>query len=189
MKRRQRRITALCIAGGIGAAALSLIICLFVFGSGGQDSAPASVPADAQLTYDVSAPFGASDLTSAQLTQLREQGRMSVSDGPRGVSVGDSLDKLLERFPSGYAGEQPDDEQILYCAEVFENASGKSVVLPPRGLITADSSFIYVTLLAPTSAYPAGTRENYGEFEHVYCRFTIEPDAMTVSSIVLGLEQ
>ena len=31
MKRRQRRITALCIAGGIGAMLLSLVICLLLF--------------------------------------------------------------------------------------------------------------------------------------------------------------
>ena len=31
MKRRQRMITALCIAGGAGAMVLSLTICLLVF--------------------------------------------------------------------------------------------------------------------------------------------------------------
>ena len=188
-QRRQRMITALCIAGGIGAVAISAFICMIVFGAGMPGSAPVSAPAATALPYEVGDVFSIADLTPEQLSQLREQGRVSVSDGPRGVSVGDTLDTLLERFPSAYAGEQPDEEQILYCADYFENIYGVMTVLPPRALLSADSSFIYVTMLAPTSPYPEGTRENYGDFEHVYCQFTIEPDEMTVRSIVLGIEQ
>ena len=188
-RRKQHIITALCIAGGLGAAALSILVCLLVFGIGSGASTPVSAPVATSLPYEASSPFSAGDLTSAQMAQIREQGRMSVSDGPRGVSVGDSLDDLLIRFPASYTGAQPDDMQILYCADYFENRNGLMTVLPPRGLLTADSSAIFVTFLAPTSAYPAGTQDNYGEFEHVYCQFTVEPDTMTVSSIVLGLEQ
>ena len=61
--------------------------------------------------------------------------------------------------------------------------------LPPRGLLSVDTGKIIVTLLAPTSAYPAGTLDNYGSYEHVYCRYTIDPDTMTISSIVLGIDQ
>lgn len=188
-QRRQRLITALCIAGGIGAVAISVIACMLIFGVNTPASAPESTSVSASLPYEASAPFSIADLTASQLTQIREQGRISVSDGPRGVSVGDSLDALLERFPSSYSGAQPEEEQILYCAEYFENIYGVMTVLPPRGLISADSSSIYVTLLAPTSAYPEGTREDYGDFEHVYCRFTVEPDTMTVTAIALGIEQ
>lgn len=188
-QRRQRLITALCIAGGIGAVAISVIACMLIFGVNTPASAPESASVSASLPYEASAPFSIADLTASQLTQIREQGRISVSDGPRGVSVGDSLDALLERFPSSYSGAQPEEEQILYCAEYFENIYGVMTVLPPRGLISADSSSIYVTLLAPTSAYPEGTREDYGDFEHVYCRFTVEPDTMTVTAIALGIEQ
>ena len=187
-QRRQRMITALCIAGGIGAVAISVIACLIVFGTRMPSSSPASAPAVTALPYEAGEPFSVSDLTGEQLSQLREQGRISVSDGPRGVSIGDTLDSLLERFPSTYTGEQPDEEQILYCADYFENIYGAMTILPPRALLSADSSFIFVTMLAPTSAYPDGTRENYGGFEHVYCQFTIEPDEMTVRSIVLGIE-
>ena len=188
-QRRQRMITALCIAGGIGAVAISAFICLIVFGADMPGSAPVSAPVATSLPYEAGEPFSIADLTPEQLSQLREQGRIGVSDGPRGVSIGDTLDTLLERFPSTYAGEQPDEEQILYCADYFENIYGVMTVLPPRALLSADSSFIYVTMLAPTSPYPEGTRENYGDFEHVYCQFTIEPDEMTVRSIVLGIEQ
>ena len=188
-QRRQRLITALCIAGGIGAVAISIIACMLIFGVNTPANAPESASVSASLPYEASAPFSIADLTASQLTQIREQGRISVSDGPRGVSVGDSLDVLLERFPSSYSGAQPEEEQILYCAEYFENIYGVMTVLPPRGLISADSSSIYVTLLAPTSAYPEGTREDYGDFEHVYCRFTVEPDTMTVTAIALGIEQ
>ena len=187
-KRRQRMITLLCVLGGIGAAALSIAVCAVIFGKPLAPETPATVPAQAELPYTSSEPFSVADLTAAQLSQLREQGRMNVSDGPRGLSVGDSLDTLLERFPASYAGAQPDEEQILYCADYFENQNGVMTVLPPRGLLSVGSGNLVVTLLSPTSAYPPGTLDNYGSFEHVYCQFFIEPDGMTISSIVLGLE-
>lgn len=189
MKRRQRRITALCIAGGIGAMLLSLVICLLLFDIGGDEVA-VSAPASTALPYDATQPFSISDLTAQQLTQIRSEGRISVSDGPRGVSVGDTLDEMLTHFPSSYTGAQPsEDEQILYCADYYENQNGIMTVLPPRGLMTVESRNIVVTLLAPTSAYPASTRDQYGDYEHVYCIFTIEPESMTISRIELGIDQ
>ena len=195
-RRRQRRITLLCVAGGIGAMLLSLVICLLIFNirlPGEQEAQPQATA----LPYDAAQPFTVSDLAQAQMTRLRESGTLRVSDGPRGVSVGDSLDTLLSRFPSTFTekqadtdqtGEQSDEEIILYCASYFENQNGVMTALPPRGLLTVDSGSIIVTLLAPTSSYPAGTKDDYGRYEHVYCRYTIEPDTMTIRSIVLGLD-
>ena len=195
-KRRQQRITLLCIAGGIGAILLSVLICLIAFDirlPGGEEAAPEQTA----IPYDASLPFSLSDLSSEQLQQLRAQGSLRVSDGPRGISVGDSLDLLLTRYPSSFTqkqadsdqtGEQSDEEIILYCADYFENQNGVMTALPPRGLLSVDTGNIIVTLLAPTSAYPAGTLDNYGSYEHVYCRYTIDPDTMTISSIVLGLD-
>ena len=195
-RRRQRGITLLCVAGGIGAMLLSLIICLLVFDIRfGAEEAPA--PQATSLPYDASAPFTVSDLSAAQMTKLREAGTLRVSDGPRGVSVGDSLDTLLSRFPTTFTekqadsdqtGEQSDEEIILYCASYFENQNGVMTALPPRGLLTVDTGSIIVTLLTPTSAYPAGTKDDYGRYEHIYCRYTIDPDSMTIKSIVLGLD-
>lgn len=195
-RRRQRGITLLCVAGGIGAMLLSLLICLLVFDIRfGAEEAPA--PQATSLPYDASAPFTVSDLSAAQMTKLREAGTLRVSDGPRGVSVGDSLDTLLSRFPTTFTekqadsdqtGEQSDEEIILYCASYFENQNGVMTALPPRGLLTVDTGSIIVTLLTPTSAYPAGTKDDYGRYEHIYCRYTIEPDSMTIKSIVLGLD-
>ena len=34
-----------------------------------------------------------------------------------------------------------------------------------------------------------GTKDSYGSYEHVYCVYTIEPDTMTISSIVLGIDK
>lgn len=196
-KRRQQRITLLCIAGGIGAVLLSVLICLIVFDirlPGDEEAAPEQTA----IPYDASLPFSLSDLTSEQLQQLRTQGSLRVSDGPRGISVGDSLDLLLTRYPSSFTqkqadsdqtGDQSDEEIILYCADYFENQNGVMTALPPRGLLSVDTGKIIVTLLAPTSAYPAGTLDNYGSYEHVYCRYTIDPDTMTISSIVLGIDQ
>ncbi|MCI6373739.1 MAG: hypothetical protein MR821_00380 [Clostridiales bacterium] len=196
-RRRQRRITLLCVAGGIGAMLLSLVICLLIFNirlPGEQEAQPQATA----LPYDAAQPFTVSDLAQAQMTRLRESGTLRVSDGPRGVSVGDSLDTLLSRFPSTFTekqvdtdqtGEQSDEEIILYCASYFENQNGVMTALPPRGLLTVDSGSIIVTLLAPTSSYPAGTKDDYGRYEHVYCRYTIEPDTMTIQSIVLGLDR
>lgn len=197
MKRKQQRITLICIVGGISAMLLSFVICLIVF-----DIRPASnteaAPAATALPYDSAQPFTIGDLTSSQLNALRSQGRLSVSDGPRGISIGESLDTLLSRYPSTYTsvqtsdeqtGEQSHEEMILYCSQYFENANGIMTALPPRGLITVDSGEIIVTLMAPTSAYPAGTLDNYRNYEHVYCIYTISPDTMTVKSIVLGISK
>lgn len=197
MKKRQRLITALCIAGGLGAVLLSLFVCILIFNPF-ADSTPVSAPMATALPYSASEPFSLSDLTASQLTQIRKNGRMTVSDGPRGVSVGDTLEKLMERLPSTIVetqqdiqqtGEQSEEQIILYCADYFQNQNGMMTVLPPRGLIDVDNGNIVVTLLAPTSAYPAGTRDNYGAYEHVYCLYTIDPETMTISSIVLGIDQ
>ena len=196
-RRRQRSITLLCVAGGIGVMLLSLVICLLVFDirlPGEHEAQPQAT----SLPYDAAQPFTVSDITQAQMTRLRESGTLRVSDGPRGVSVGDSLDTLLSRFPSTFTekqddsdltGEQSDEEIILYCASYFENQNGVMTARPPRGLLTVDSGAIIVTLLAPTSAYPAGTKDDYGRYEHIYCRYTVEPDSMTIQSIVLGLDR
>lgn len=197
MKRKQRQITVLCIVGGISAMLLSFIICLIVFDIHPQGHTEAAPTATA-LPYDAAQPFTINDLTSSQLSTLRAQGRLSVSDGPRNISIGDSLDTLLSRYPSTYTdiqasndltGEQSNEEMILYCSQYFENANGIMTALPPRGLITVDSGEIIITLMAPTSTYPAGTLDNYRNYEHVYCIYTVSPDTMTVKSIVLGISQ
>ncbi len=186
LQRRQRLSTLLCIAGGLGAVLLSLIVCLLIFDIGPQ-AASVSAPVATALPYNASDPFTLADLTLDQQKQVRENGRLSVSDGPRGISIGDTLDTLLSHFPLTFMQEQPEDVQILYCAEYFENQNGIMTALPPRGLLTTGSDAITVTLMAPTSPYPAGTLDNYGEYEHVYCVFTIKLDTMTISSIVLGI--
>jgi len=222
MKQQQQLTTLLCIAGGLGAVLLSLIVCLLVFDITPQ-APETTVPVTASLPYDTAQPFSISDLTASQLTRIRESGRIAVSDGPRGISIGATLDELLTRYPSTIArsksdaqqaalssdaemltyydayldnqtygeqtGMQSDEEMILYCAEYFENQNGAMVALPPRGLLTVQGGNIVVTLLAPTAAYPAGTKDSYGSYEHVYCVYTIEPDTMTVSGIVLGIDQ
>ena len=186
LQRRQRLSTLLCIAGGLGAVLLSLIVCLLIFDIGPQ-AASVSAPVATALPYNASDPFTLADLTLDQQKQVRENGRLSVSDGPRGISIGDTLDTLLNHFPLTFMQEQPEDVQILYCADYFENQNGIMTALPPRGLLTTGSDAITVTLMAPTSPYPAGTLDNYGEYEHVYCVFTIKLDTMTISSIVLGI--
>ena len=184
---------------------------------------PVSAPVATALPYSAAEPFSLSDLTTSQITQLRKNGRMAVSDGPRGVSIGDTLEKLMERLPSTIAikqgagmsgsiqsdeesnqyyqdyldaldssertGLQSEEQIILYCADYFQNQNGMMTVLPPRGLIDVDNGEIVVTLLAPTSAYPAGTKDNYGAYEHVYCVYTIDPETMTISAITLGIDQ
>ena len=196
MKRRQRIITALCIAGGIGAVLLSLIACILIFDPFPEE-ATVSAPAETAVPYDPNTPFSLSDLTSAQIAQIRKNGRMFLSDGPRDISIGDTLETLLARLPStivemqtdsDLTGLQSDEEMILYCASYFENQNGRMTALPPRGLLTVDGGKIIVTLLAPTSAYPAGTQDSYGSYEHVYCVYTINPDTMTISEIVIGID-
>lgn len=196
IKRRQRIITVLCIAGGLSAVLLSLVACIVIFDPFPEDVA-VSAPAETAAPYDPNEPFSLNDLTSAQIAQIRKNGRMSLSDGPRDVSVGDTLETLLDRLPftivemqenRDLTGLQSDEEMIIYCASYFENQNGRMTALPPRGLLTVDTGEIIVTLLAPTSAYPAGTLDSYGSYEHVYCVYTINPDTMTVSDIVIGID-
>ena len=222
LKQRQHIITALCFAGGIGAVLLSFLICILIFNPFAAN-APVSAPVATALPFSAAEPFSLGDLTTAQLSQIRKNGRMSVSDGPRGVSIGDTLEKLMERLPSTIAikqgtgmsgsiesdeessqyyqdyldtldsgertGMQSEEQIILYCADYFENQNGMMTVLPPRGLIDVNNGEIIVTLLAPTSAYPSGTKDSYGAYEHVYCVYTIDPETMTISSITLGIDQ
>ena len=189
-QRKRKQHTQHIIIAAVCAAAImiSLCACLIILGPVNKDTQNDAAQS-ALAPFDADTPFSTSDLSAAQLSQIRSDGRMHVSDGPRGISIGDSLDKIIELFPTSYTGEQPDDEQILYCAQVFENQNGKATVLPPRGLLTTDNNSIIVTLLAPTSPYPQGTRDDYGLYEHVYCLFTIEPDSMTVREITLGIDQ
>jgi hypothetical protein len=195
-KRRKRLITLLCIVGGLGASLLSFAICVLVYGIGTPEEAVPEAEVSA-LPYDAAQPFSIADLTPSQLKELNEKKRLSLSDGPRGISIGDSLDTILERYPSSFSekaadseltGEQSDELQILYCADYFRNTNGKMTILPPRGLLSVDSGEIIVTLLSPTMPYPAGTREEYGMYPHLFCIYTINPDTMTVSSIVLGTD-
>ena len=188
MKALQRKQTLLCAAIALGAIVLSFCICLLVFDNRPSEEA-STAPVTASLPYEAENPFTLADLTTAQQIEIRESGRVSVADGPRGISIGDTLETVLDRFPVSYTGDQPDEMQILYCAEVFTNQNGLMTVLPPRGLLTANNGYITITLLAPTSAYPAGTHDQYGSYEHIYCIFTIEPDSMTISSIVLGIDK
>ena len=74
MKRRERRLTALCIGGGIGAMLLSLFVCMMIFDIR-PDETPVSAPATTALPYDSTQPFSAGDLTSAQMNDLRSNGQ------------------------------------------------------------------------------------------------------------------
>ena len=197
LKRKQNIITALCVLGGLSAIAISLTLCIVIFDPFPKDVA-VSAPIASPLPYSSSDPFSMSDLTTQQIQTIRKNGSMHVSDGPRGVSIGDSLEKLLERYPATITethhaqettGLYAEEEIILYCAEYFENQNGLMTVLPPRGLLTVDNGEIIVTLLAPTSVYPAGTRDSYGSYEHVYAVFTIDPESMTIQKIVLGIDK
>ena len=77
-KRRQRMITALCIAGGTGAMLLSILICILIF-KPFSASTPVSAPMATALPFNAAEPFSLGDLTTAQLSQIRKNGRMSVT--------------------------------------------------------------------------------------------------------------
>ena len=94
LKKRQRLITVLCIFGGIAVMLVSVVISLLIFDPF-QKEPEYITPVSTPMPYDVNSPFSLSDLTPAQLQKIRRDGSMHVSDGPRGVSVGDSLEKLM----------------------------------------------------------------------------------------------
>ena len=56
MKKQQRVITALCIAGGVGAVLLSLVICILIFRPFAA-SAPVSAPVATALPFSASSRF------------------------------------------------------------------------------------------------------------------------------------
>lgn len=199
-KRKQRRrklLTNILIGlGGIGFICLSFLLSALFFRMP-SETAAVSAPKATPMPYDAERPFTMMDLTIEQQQQLQQQKRFHVSDGPRGISIGDSLEKILDRYPSKIldqksfdeqTGEQSDEQQILYCSDYYLNDSGKMTALPPRGLLNVDSGSITVTLLAPVVPYPPGTKDDYGQYEHVSCIYTINPETMSVSSIVLGID-
>ena len=151
-----------------------------------EEVAPQATP----LPFDATLPFSLQDLTAGQMIEVRASGSIHLSDGPRGISVGDSLDKLLASYPSDYDDTlgSAEGERILYCQTVFTNLNGVPTALPPRGILTDDGGRnLVVTLMTPTASYPAGTADDYRTFEHLYCRYTIDPESMCVSAIVVGL--
>ncbi len=155
------------------------------------------IPAPAQETaspeetapaYDPSLPFSLSDLSAPQVRELRQKGSLQLSDGPRGISVGDSIDKIFSRYPVDIDGTISEEGQILYCAEYYPNANGVMTALPPRGILfEEDGREVVIILLSPTGAYPPGTADDYLRYEHVYCRYVVSPEDMRVSSIRIGL--
>lgn len=183
---KERKAYALLIGCLMGLAIILTILALRIpVQREEQQAEPLSITVP---PFDASTPFTLADLTASQVAELRKAGEMRVSDGPRGISIGDSLDKLLSSYPAYNAFAMAEDEQVLYCASTFQNESGSNTALPPRGLLTAvDGREITVTLMAPTSEYPPGTAENYRHFEHVFCKYTIDPETMLVSSIHLGI--
>ena len=197
MKRRKRLNNLLFFLVCIALVCLSAVLS-FLFIYKPVEEEPEIVREIQSLPYDKTQPFSISDLTQEQITEIRHQGgRLHVSDGPREISIGDNLEKILDHYPSSFTekklldeqtGEQSDEMQILYCSAYYRNNSGKMTALPPRGLLNVDSGSITITLLAPISPYPAGTKDDYGKYDHVYCIYTINPETMTVSSIVLGLD-
>lgn len=196
LRRRKLLSNILVVAGGIGFIGLSLLLSM-LFIKMPSENETTSAPTVTPMPYDATQPFTLADLTMEQQQQLRQKKRIHVSDGPRGISIGDSLEKILDHYPSTImeqkngdeqTGEQSDEQQILYCSAYYMNDSGKMTALPPRGLLNVDSGNITVTLLAPTVPYPPGTKDDYGKYEHVSCIYTINPETMSVSSIVLGLD-
>ncbi|MBR1708235.1 MAG: hypothetical protein IJ719_05320 [Clostridia bacterium] len=198
-KEKQKRMLSilLCVIGSLTVLLISITFSLYFFDIEPEDEPEVAVKVNT-LPYDKEQPFSVADLTPEQMNQLRTQGKLHLSDGPREISIGDPLEKILEHYPSGFqekklsdeqTGEQSDEQQILYCSAYYRNNSGKMTALPPRGLLNVDAGSITVTLLAPTSPYPPGTKDDYGKYEHVYCVYTLEPNTMTVSSILLGIDQ
>ena len=171
----------------LGALALSLISSVLIL----RLPAPrqeAARPEETAAPYDPSLPFSLSDLSAAQLRELRQKGSLQLSDGPRGISIGDSIDEVFSRYPVDIDGTISEEGQILYCAEYYPNANGMMTALPPRGILfEEDGREIVIILLSPTSAYPAGTADDYLRYEHVYCRYVISPEDMRISSIRIGL--
>ena len=189
-RRSRRRGAAQSLVPYILGFAATIVVCGLLVVHFIPHPEEAGVPEDTGeiLALDASRPFDARDLTASQLEALEQRGSMNVSDGPRGTSVGDTLDKVLSVYPTDYLGEQPEEGQILYCADYFENANGVMTALPPRGLLSeVDGREIVITLLAPLSAYPPGTMGDYQKYAHIYCRYTIDPEAMTVRAIQLGI--
>ncbi len=197
--KKKRDLTPLYLALGVlFAILLSFLISYRVFGfRNGEEAAP-EVTVE-PLYYDPTTPFTLQDVTLTHQNELRasSNGRIRVSDGPRGISIGNSLDTVLERYPSTFyetvgstalTGEQSNEQRILYCADYVENSNGVMTALPPRGILNVDNGTILVTLLAPTTPYPPGTLDDYRSYEHVFCIYSINPDTMTVASITLGIQ-
>ena len=99
IRRRKILSNVLLFFGGISFIGLSLLLSM-LFIKMPIERETASVPDVTPMPYDASKPFTLMDLTIEQQQQLRQKERIHVSDGPRGISIGDSLEKILDRYPS-----------------------------------------------------------------------------------------
>ena len=134
--------------------------------------------------YDPSEPFSPSELTEAQLQRAVQEGSFDLAEGetgPRGISLGDSIDTVLDRLPVAYSADVGTDLAVLYSA-----AEDGQTLLPPYATLSVASDKLEITLVAPLTAMPEDVGACFVKSPSVWCRYTIDPTDNTVSRITLG---
>lgn len=186
----QRKMRLLIIGLFVCIVILTIVLCALLLARRGnpQTVQPPAESTQAPLAYDVTAPFGPSDLTQEQMQRAVQEGSYKLAAGeagPRGISIGDSLDTLLARLPIHYSEDMNDDMAVLYSAG--SGTEGDSdVILPPYGMLTVASDMIEITLVAPLTTYPDNVGACYVKYPNVWCRYTVNPEDNAISQIALG---
>ena len=184
----QRNGRLLILALLLGIAALTVILVILITSQ--RSSAPVSQPeaTPTATTYDAATPFGPSDLSAGQMQRLMQEGSFQLTAGevgPRGISIGDSLDALLSRLPIQVTEDMSNDMAVLYSASSGTEGAA-DVLLPPYGMLTVKSDMLEITLVAPLTSYPDDVGACYVKYPNVWCRYTINPEDNNVSQITLG---
>ena len=169
---RALRIVTLALLCGI--VILSIVLAVLVLSR--RQAGPAA--------YDPGMPFGASELTQAQLQRAMQEGSFDLEEGeagPRGISLGDSIDTVLDRLPVAYSADMETDLAVLYSA-----AEDGQTLLPPYATLSVASDKLEITLVAPMTELPEDVGACFVKSPSVWCRYTIDPTDNTVSRITLG---
>lgn len=181
---RALRIVTLALLCGI--VILSIVLAVLVLSrrqAGPADPAGAAATAS-PAAYDPGMPFGASELTQAQLQRAMQEGSFDLEEGeavPRGISLGDSIDTVLDRLPVAYSADMETDLAVLYSA-----AEDGQTLLPPYATLSVASDKLEITLVAPMTELPEDVGACFVKSPSVWCRYTIDPTDNTVSRITLG---
>ncbi len=94
-------------------------------------------------------------------------------DGPRGLVVGDPLEKVTRSFRNDGTGDD-----LLYSAGRLDKPFGELPCLPPCGYLSSVDSARYVHYAVPMTPYDGDAKAQLSTVEHATLTFAFQEDAL-----------